>query len=72
MKSSQVRIGNLWCRVMHSQPMWPSHGQYECLTCGRHHPVCWEEPSPPMPRVMVLSCEPPQGAPVIATESSSP
>jgi hypothetical protein len=69
MKSSHVRIGDLWCRVMHAQLMWPSHGQYECRTCGRHHPVCWEGPSPPMPRVSVLLCEPSQVASVIATES---
>jgi hypothetical protein len=42
MKSSQARIGNLWCRLMHTAPMWPSHGQYECRTCGRRKPVCWE------------------------------
>jgi hypothetical protein len=38
-------IGDLWCRLMHTEPMWPSHGQYECRTCGRRFHVCWEHPS---------------------------
>lgn len=36
-------LGDLWCEVMHSSPMWPIHGQYECATCGRRHPVPWAE-----------------------------
>ena len=35
------RLGNIWCVLMHQSPMWPIHGQYECRTCGRHHPVPW-------------------------------
>jgi len=35
------RLGDLWCEVMHSSPMWPIHGHYECATCGRRHPVPW-------------------------------
>lgn len=46
MKPPQARIADLWCRLMHTEPMWPSHGQYECRTCGRRHRVCWEDPSP--------------------------
>jgi hypothetical protein len=72
MKSSMVRIGNLWCRVMHAQPMWPSHGQYECRTCGRHHLVCWEGPLPLTPRMQAFSSVAPQGSSVIATESGFP
>ena len=44
MKPAQARFASLWCKLMHAEPMWPSHGQYECRTCGRRHPVCWEEP----------------------------
>jgi hypothetical protein len=44
MKPTQAKIANLWCRLMHAEPMWPSHGQYECRTCGRRHRVCWEQP----------------------------
>jgi hypothetical protein len=35
------RLGDLWCTFMHASPMWPIHGQYECGTCGRRHPVPW-------------------------------
>jgi hypothetical protein len=45
MRPAQARFANLWCRLMHAEPMWPSHGQYECRTCGVRHRVCWEEPS---------------------------
>ena len=57
MKPTQSRIADLWCRLMHTEPMWPSHGQYECRTCGRRHRVCWEQPLPAAPRVMVLPRE---------------
>ena len=46
MKPTQTRIADLWCKLMHKDPMWPSHGQYECRTCGRRHQVCWERPAP--------------------------
>ncbi len=59
MKSNQARIADLWCRLMHTEPMWPSHGQYQCRTCGRRHPVCWEQPSSAAPRVMTLPREAP-------------
>jgi hypothetical protein len=45
----QTRIGDLWCRLMHTEPMWPSHGQYECRTCGRRFQVSWEQPSTATP-----------------------
>jgi hypothetical protein len=45
MKRNQAGFGGLWCRFMHTEPMWPSHGQYECRTCGRRFQVCWEQPS---------------------------
>jgi hypothetical protein len=42
MRLLQARIADLWCRFMHTEPpMWPSHGRYECRTCGRRHRVCW-------------------------------
>jgi hypothetical protein len=37
------RIGDLWCEFMHTAPMWPIHGHYECAVCGRRHPVPWAE-----------------------------
>jgi hypothetical protein len=46
MKPTHLRISDLWCRLMHAEPMWPSHGQYECRTCGRRYPVCWESRKP--------------------------
>jgi len=36
------KIGTLWCELMHSSPMWPIHGQYECGVCGRRYPVPWD------------------------------
>ena len=54
MKPTQARIADLWCKLMHTEPMWPSHGQYECRTCGRRHRVCWEQPAPAVPRVPAL------------------
>jgi hypothetical protein len=35
-----------WCKLMHSSPMWPAHGRYECRTCGRHYLVPWAETRP--------------------------
>ncbi len=35
-------IAELWCRMLHSSPMWPAHGHYQCRTCGREYPVPWE------------------------------
>ena len=35
-------LAKIWCRTMHGSPMWPSHGHYECRTCGRAYPVPWE------------------------------
>jgi hypothetical protein len=35
-------LAEIWCRTMHGSPMWPSHGHYECRTCGREYPVPWE------------------------------
>ncbi len=43
MKRTQTRIACFWCRLMHATPMWPTHGQYECGTCGRHW-ACWGQP----------------------------
>jgi hypothetical protein len=57
MSPSQERIADLWCRLMHAEIMWPSHGQYECRTCGRRHRICWEEPSPARPSVAALRRE---------------
>lgn len=35
-------LAKIWCRTMHDSPMWPSHGHYQCRTCGREYPVLWE------------------------------
>jgi len=70
MKPTQARIADFWCRLMHTEPMWPSHGKYECRTCGRRHLVCWEQPLPDPPRLLGLPCETrAQGALLMATES---
>ena len=55
MQATQERIADLWCKWMHTAPMWPAHGQYECRICGRHHRVCWEQPLQTEPRVMEMS-----------------
>jgi hypothetical protein len=57
MKPNQEQIADLWCRLMHTALMWPSHGQYECRTCGRRHRVCWEQRLPAEPGVMPMSFE---------------
>jgi hypothetical protein len=44
MKPAQARIADFWCKLMHTEPMWPSHGQYQCRECGRRHRVGWDEP----------------------------
>jgi len=63
-----VRIAEVWCRLMHTEPMWPSHGQYECRTCGRRQRVCWEQPSLAMaPTISTCATEAP-GALAGATE----
>jgi len=57
MKTTQTRLADLWCRLMHTEPMWPAHGTYECRTCGRRYRVCWEQPSPARLHVAVLPRE---------------
>jgi hypothetical protein len=52
-----ARIADFWCRFMHDEPMWPTHGWYECRTCRRRHPVRWEKPSSATPDAMVLPRE---------------
>lgn len=46
MKPYDFRIADFWCRLMHTEPMWTSHGYYECRLCGRRRRVCWEGPLP--------------------------
>ncbi len=46
MKPTNTRVARLWCKLMHTEVTWPSHGHYECRTCGQRYRVCWEEPSP--------------------------
>jgi len=54
MKPTQTRIGDLWCKLMHMDSMWPSHGQYECWTRGHRHQVCWEQPLADIRRTVLL------------------
>jgi hypothetical protein len=35
-------LANTWCKAMHRSLMWPSHGHYQCRTCGREYPVPWD------------------------------
>jgi hypothetical protein len=35
------KAGRSWCGLMHSSPMWPIHGQYQCGECGRRYSVPW-------------------------------
>jgi len=53
-------LGELWCRMMHREVMWPIHGRYQCRVCFREflvpyavrcYPVWREEP---LPAVVVL------------------
>jgi hypothetical protein len=71
MKSTNAKIANFWCRLMHSEPMWPAHGQYECRTCGQRHRVCWDQPELAAPLELALRRGMlAQSASATATESS--
>jgi hypothetical protein len=37
------RIASFWCRVAHTQAMWPMHGKYICPRCLREYPVAWND-----------------------------
>lgn len=72
MKPTQARVTDLWCRLMHTESMWPSHGQYQCRTCGRQHRVCWEQASPAASRLLLLPRETRAHSGIVtATESRS-
>lgn len=47
------RLGDQWCRWMHSDITWPVNGFYSCRKCYRRFPVPWENPDsfriPPRP-----------------------
>ena len=45
------RLGMRWCRLMHSAPMWPVNGHYQCRSCGRSYDVPWagERTAQPVP-----------------------
>jgi hypothetical protein len=58
MEPNQLRIADLWCRLIHTEPMWPAHGYYECRICGRRQRVCWEGPSPAALSAMASRDEP--------------
>lgn len=46
LKESWNRVGEIWCRLAHPEPMWPIHGYYQCPKCHRRHPVRWESSAP--------------------------
>jgi hypothetical protein len=49
LSSTSLAVGDAWCRMMHSEPMWPVNGEYQCRTCHRKFRVAWEERSVPQP-----------------------
>ncbi len=42
MKNLMERVAEFWCENMHGQPLWPSHGRYQCRVCLREYPVRFE------------------------------
>jgi hypothetical protein len=46
MRELWSRFGGYWCKTIHSSPMWPAHGRYQCRQCFRSHPVPWEQQPP--------------------------
>jgi hypothetical protein len=49
LSSTSSAVGDAWCRMMHSEPMWPVNGEYQCRTCHRKFRVAWEEHAGPQP-----------------------
>lgn len=49
LSSTSTAVGDAWCRMMHSDPMWPVNGEYQCRTCLRKFRVAWEEHELPHP-----------------------
>jgi hypothetical protein len=47
LSSTSSAVGDAWCRMMHSEPMWPVKGEYQCRTCHRKFRVAWEEHAVP-------------------------
>lgn len=41
-QSVSSALGELWCRAMHADAMWPVKGEYRCRTCLRTYKVAWE------------------------------
>src|SRR3954453_21036129 len=37
------KIAAWWCRTVHDEINWPSHGDYTCRSCGRYFRVRWGE-----------------------------
>lgn len=42
----QSAIGERWCQAMHSAPMWPVNGEYQCRQCFRRYRVPWALAAP--------------------------
>ena len=51
MKTVWSRIEDVWCTMVHDQPMWPIHGYYECRVCLRKHPVLWSRTEKALQRI---------------------
>ncbi len=58
-------IGQVWCKMMHREAMWPIHGKYVCPRCLREYPVAWNDARPVGSRAQQAS-QPPEMAPRVA------
>src|SRR3954462_7417114 len=38
---SPRHIGSTWCKLMHSDLMWPINGRYQCRRCHRSREITW-------------------------------
>lgn len=62
------KLGEIWCRVMHDEVMWPVCGKYQCRVCMRAYRVVWEaqaEPAAQQPQAGGIAARPrwlPSGA----------
>ena len=64
---SQLRskVGSVWCNFMHESVMWPTHGHYECRTCGRRFAAFAEAETTPQTaesRRLLLTSKSPRAA----------
>lgn len=50
MKHWLDQVEQFWCHTMHTQVMWPVHGEYRCRVCLRSYPVPFAAPETPVAR----------------------